>query len=455
MKIPSITLPSSAALTSGLGDAFKTMADTLLSGIPYTQHARLLTLKTAQASNLTDTLVVESFTGHEAINQLFCFDVQALSISASVDCQQFIGEEISLRLLQVDGSYRAWHGYCTQAAFLGADGGFSRYALRLEPFLAFLKHRHNAVVFQDKNAQEIISTLLAAYPESTLRWDVTQALPTYPLRTQYRESDFDFFRRILAEVGLSWRFEHEQERQDAQPFAAANGSGNAADDESDSLQHSKHAKHTLVIFDSKAAIPVLPQQSHLRYHGIRATDKEDAIDTFSAERQVAANAVSVSSWDYKQLQATAAEQTAALSALERETLPLLQVYHGNGAQRFANDAAAEAMAERVLQGLALHSQGFVGQGSVRQLAAGFGFSLTQHEQLGVSALHSIDSGDAADAGAGAGAGHYTVLSVTHQGWNNLSAAHNAMQNATLSAGVTDLTAHGERGTYRNHFTCVR
>ena len=459
MKIPSITLPSSAALTSGLGDAFKTMADSLLSGIPYTQHARLLTLKTAQASNLTDTLVVESFTGHEAINQLFCFDVQALSISASVDCQQFIGEEISLRLLQVDGSYRAWHGYCTEAAFLGADGGFSRYALRLEPFLAFLKHRHNAVVFQDKNAQEIISTLLAAYPESTLRWDVTQALPTYPLRTQYRESDFDFFCRILAEVGLSWRFEHEQERQDAQPFAAANGSGNAADDESDSLQHSKHAKHTLVIFDSKAAIPVLPQQSHLRYHGIRATDKEDAVDTFSAEHQIQANAVCVSSWDYKQLQATAAEQTAALSALERETLPLLQVYHGNGAQRFANDAAAEAMAERVLQGLALHSQGFVGQGSVRKLAAGFGFSLTQHEQFGVSALHSIDSGDAADAGAGAGAGHYTVLSVTHQGWNNLSAAHNAMRNAahnaTLSAGVTDLTSHGERGTYRNHFTCVR
>ena len=184
-----------------------------------------------------------------------------------------------------------------------------------------------------------------------------------------------------------------------------------------------------------------------------------AINTFSAEHQIQANAVCVSSWDYKQLQATAAEQTAALSALERETLPLLQVYHGNGAQRFANDAAAEAMAERVLQGLALHSQGFVGQGSVRKLAAGFGFSLTQHEQFGVSALHSIDSGDAADAGAGAGAGHYTVLSVTHQGWNNLSAAHNAMRNAahnaTLSAGVTDLTSHGERGTYRNHFTCVR
>src|SRR5450830_465588 len=69
----------------------------------------------AKGSHLPDSLVVESFTGYEAVNALFSFDIQALSVSASIDLKPFIGEEITLRLLQADGSKRAWHGYCTEA----------------------------------------------------------------------------------------------------------------------------------------------------------------------------------------------------------------------------------------------------------------------------------------------------------------------------------------------------
>jgi type VI secretion system secreted protein VgrG len=39
---------------------------------------------------------------------------------------------------------------------------------------------------------------------------VTQELATRAVCTQYRESDYDFFTRLMAAEGLSWRFEHDQ-----------------------------------------------------------------------------------------------------------------------------------------------------------------------------------------------------------------------------------------------------
>ena len=145
-----------------------------LSHFSLGQHARLITIETAQGSDLPDSLVVEGFTGREAINELFAFNIDALSLSTSVDLTQFIGKEITLRLLQADGSRRAWHGYCTEAMWLGSDGGMARYRLRLESFLSFFSLRRDAFIFQDKDTQQIVTELMADYPQANVKWDVTR-----------------------------------------------------------------------------------------------------------------------------------------------------------------------------------------------------------------------------------------------------------------------------------------
>ena len=91
------------------------------------QHARLLTLASAQERHLPQSLVVEQVRGREAVNELFVFDVDALSLSTDLDLDIFLGEELTLGLLQPDGSRRAWHGLCTEAAWMGADGGVARF----------------------------------------------------------------------------------------------------------------------------------------------------------------------------------------------------------------------------------------------------------------------------------------------------------------------------------------
>ncbi len=241
-----------------------------LFGTGLSQHARLITLASAQDRGLPDSLMVEQFTGREAVNELFVFDVDALSVSTDLDLSLFIGEELTIALLQPDGSRRAWHGMCTQASWLGADGGVARYRLRLEPALAMLAYRRDSYIFQDKNVQEIVTELLSDYPQLRFEFDITQELGQREICTQYRESDLDFLTRLLASEGLSWRFEHDQVGDDVEQ----EGDG--------------HAKHRLVIFDSKARAPAMPNGDVIRFHGVRATDTDDAIDDFRARRQVQA-----------------------------------------------------------------------------------------------------------------------------------------------------------------------
>ena len=382
-----------AAIKDAISDLF---------GTGLSQHARLITLASAQDRALPESLMAEQFSGREALNELFAFQVDALSVSTDLELDLFIGEELTIGLQQSDGSRRAWHGLCTQASWLGADGGVARYRLRLEPALTLLRHRRDSYILQDKNAQEIVAELLADYPQVRFEFDVTQELAQRHICTQYRESDMAFITRLLASEGLNWRFEHDQPGDDD----AQGGDG--------------QARHRVVIFDSKAKAPATPGEASIRFHGVRATDTDDAIDQFRARRQVSANAVSISSWDPFQLVAPAAEHTSSLDAGE---LPALAIYDGSG-ERIASDrGVADSHSALMLQALEFDNKLFEGAGAVRRLAAGHGFVLTQHERYPDGA--------------------FTVLSVEHEARNNFHA-----QIAGDRSGL-------EGGTYRNTFSCVR
>ena len=391
-----------------------------LFGVKLSQHARLITLATAQDSALPQALVAERFSGREGVNELFDFEIDALSTSTDLDLAAFIGEEITLGLLQPDGARRSWHGLCVDAEWLGADGGLARYRLHLQPALALLGLRRDSYIFQDKDARDLITELLADYPQVAFEFDVSQQLAVRPIWTQYRESDLEFLQRVLAAEGLSWRFEHDQ----------------GADDGGQ-----QHARHKVVFFDSAAALPATPGGEVLRFHGVRATDVDDAIDHFAARRQVAANAVTISSWDPAQLVAPAAEQ---MSNLEIGELPSLVIYDGSAERRHADNADADLHSRLMLQALELDNKQFEGAGAVRRMAAGHGFQLTQHDNYG----------DGCDL--------FTTLWVAHEARNNFGPVLDAAVKKLLSSSkdaVATLARFAveelEPGTYRNCFACVR
>ncbi len=375
-------------------------------GTSLSQHARLLTLTPSLPSERPDNFVVERMSGFEAINAAFQFTVDVLSVSTQLVMDMLLGEPLTLRLLQADGSYRAWHGYVTQATWLGSDGGITRYRLKLESFLAFLSIREDSYIFQDKDVLGIVTELLAEYPQSHIRFDVTQPLPIRAITTQYRESDWDFLQRILAQDGLSYRIEHDQS-------ASASTSSSDA-----SLQ----ALHTLVIFDGQATVADMPGGRALSFAGVRASDSTDAIDGFASLSQIRPTQVATSSWLPSTVVAPAGEASRDSSA----ALPNLPQYVAMGEQQFADTAHAVNWADQQLLALAFDAALASGQGAVRSLAPGFGFDLTRHDGFAV------------------GANQFTLVSVSHEAVNNLGAGFNHV------SGLND----AEDGTYRNRFTAV-
>lgn len=363
------------------------------------QHTRQITIETALT---TDNLVVERFTAKEAVSAPFALHIDCLSPSAHLDTAKLATEEITLRLMLPDGNRRAWHGYVVACAALGGDGGLARYRLTVASWFDRLRTRSDCFVFQDKTALEIIEDVLADYPLAHYRIAVSQPCAKRSSCSQYRETDFAFIERLLAEEGLSYRFEHQQ--GDSQ-----SGDGKTA-----------QSRHCLVIFDNDAERPACAQPE-IRFHRVDATEQKDAIERFSQTHTVGTNAVTVASWDYKALAATSAQATASDPGGE---LPTLESFEASGPYQFKNAQGADHAARLRMQA---HEGGYLryqGQGSVRQLGAGERFTLTQH----------FDSRHSA----------FVTLQIEHEAANNLGTelAH--------LLGTTEI----EAGTYRNRFVAV-
>jgi type VI secretion system VgrG family protein len=369
------------------------------------QQARLLRV----SAPLDAELVAERMTLREGVSRLFSLTLDCLAASAEIDVAALLGKEITVSLLQADGSMRRWHAVVEGVDALGADGGLARYRLHAAPWMAALALRRDSFIYQDLSVQDIVSEVFADYPQAAFAFELTDALAPRTTCTQYRESDLDFVARILAEAGLSYRFEHQQD--DAQ----ASGGG---------------ARHRVVIFDADAARPEDPA-SPLRFHRSDATETSDSITRFAAAQAVRPNAVARAAWNERTLTAHAAQTR---SQVQVEALPVLEDYDYAGHGRYADDDAAERSVARSLRTHESRLVRFDGAGTVRSLAPGRLFALTQHERYAQSG-----GGQAVDE---LGGNRYALLEVIHEATNNLGGQAAQVLN----------TPDMERGTYRNRFS---
>ncbi|MDR7192641.1 type VI secretion system Vgr family protein [Luteimonas terrae] len=306
------------------------------------QHARLIRLDAPLPG-----LVVERFTGHEAVCASFRFEIDVLSTSAFLEPDTLLAQPLRLHLQRADGGLRTWHGLCTEVMPLGADGGLARYRLVLSPWTSLLIHRRNALIFQDLDVRGVLEQVFDDYPEAVFRFDVRRPLPVRAMTTQYRETDGAFVTRLLAENGLAWHFEH----------------GPADGDD---------AGHTLVIADQQAERQA---GESLRFHRIDGTEQQDAIDVFSEQRQITPNQVHAGSWSTAHL-----ATVIGRSATEVGALPGLEIHAQPRSGRFDDQTSAQREAEHRLDALRLPDRLFHGAGSARALACGAAFPLVGHAQ---------------------------------------------------------------------------
>ncbi|MBI2278006.1 MAG: type VI secretion system tip protein VgrG [Dechloromonas sp.] len=405
----------------------------IAGGAGWKQNARLLTLSTPAGPDalLAETARIDEALGPVGEHAGFRIELTTLSANAHQSLTALLGQPARLDLQtsfsrtarRPDGSalgVRPFHGHITDIARLGADGGFARYRLIIEPWLAFLGHNRDNYLFQDKSVIEIVDELLAdwkGHAKLAPEWSWELADPAvYPKRgmtMQYQESDLAFLKRLLAEEGLFCWFVH-------------------AVDDSDTL-----GQHTLVIADHNGAFKGNPQ-ARIRYTQAGATLAEDSLDRWHGQRRLDTGEVNATSWDYRSR--STRPQSAGSAALSG-AIPPTVAWHDPGQYAWPNSAHGERMLTNQHQAIDARCMQYRGEGTVRTAAPGTTFSLAEHPQ------HDRETAEQRS---------FLITAVTHQARNalkeiplgdNLSFGQPASGGTTPDAPAVDF--------YRNQIQTMR
>jgi uncharacterized protein involved in type VI secretion and phage assembly/uncharacterized protein (DUF2345 family) len=357
------------ALTVQLGTALAAFSST----------TRLYELTIGESDS---SLLVEAFVAEDAIDEAGSRDLIVLSTNAHLDPISLLGQPAVLEVSLADGSRSRFTGDISEAAMLDSDGGFARYRIRMTSWLWRLGQVRNNRVWQDKSVIEIVDAVFASYlPLARWRWsdDTSPFMAQTTPRSyccQYRESDFDFVRRLLAGEGLCWRIEQRDDGAEVVLFA-------------DSSQ--------------ACAVPEDPSSASgggIRFHGVSAVEASDTVQALQCQRRLHASLVTVLSSDYKAKQSVGASSPSFMR--NGRGLPELEAYELPGQYAYANRGQARRGADLRMQAREARGQLWQGRSTVRTLCAGRSVTIT-----------GTPLGQCGDAPA------FTVLRVRSVGVNNL------------------------------------
>lgn len=346
-----------------------TLRDQIFAALAeFSSASRLYELKIGDGEEAG--LLVEAFLADDALQVVGTRDVIALSTDAFVALETLLGQPAVLEISLADGARERFAGEICEAAMLGSDGGLARYRVRISSWLWRLGQVRNSRVWQDMSVVEIVDAVFEAYqPLARWRWsdDVGPFLAEVSSRSyccQYRESDLDFVRRLLAEEGLGWRLEQTDD-----------GPG-------------------LVLFADSSQLCAVPEDASsealggIRFHGARSVEESDSIQALSAQRRLHASLTTVLSVDYKAKQAVGASSP---SHTTYGKLPALEAFEVPGQYAYADWQQAQHYADLCMQEQEAQGQMWRGRSTVRTLRAGTRVQVlgAPLQQLGESASFTV------------------------------------------------------------------
>jgi type VI secretion system secreted protein VgrG len=173
----------------------------------YTQANRPLAITTPLGE---DILLLTGFRGHEAISQLFDFQLDLLAEAESeVRFDRILGENVTVEMRLANGEQRYFNGLVKRFSQGTRDEIFVHFRAELVPKLWLLTKKVRSRIFQHLSVPDILHEVFSGL-------DVTYEISgTYYQRdycVQYRESDFDFASRLMEEEGIYYFFKHADAR---------------------------------------------------------------------------------------------------------------------------------------------------------------------------------------------------------------------------------------------------
>ncbi len=228
----------------------------------YSQKDRLIAVSVDGLGD--DEVLLQSFTGLEALSRPFTFQLELLSQQESIDFTTVLGKKavITLATAKPDNP-RYFHGYVSRFAQSGFDPTFYHYHMEIVPWLWFLTRQSDCRIFQGQSVPEIVSVIFDQQKNTSHKADYKMNVNAADYDeleycVQYRETSFNFISRLLEHEGLFYYFEHTKD------------------------------SHTLVVSDSSSSLPPCPVSPTVCYDPIGGTAQEgtEHISEIYARREI-------------------------------------------------------------------------------------------------------------------------------------------------------------------------
>ncbi|ELQ6018924.1 type VI secretion system tip protein VgrG [Cronobacter sakazakii] len=162
-----------------------------------------------------DFLDVLSFSAEEALSKPWYYDIALTCENPDIACDTLLLKpgSFTFQTPLFTGApateVRSVYGVVQSFRRVSTSADETHYTLRLVPRIALMQHTRRSEIYLNQSVIEVVENVLREHEleGADFEFRLSREYPERELITQWRETDLEFVQRLLAEVGIFWRFE--------------------------------------------------------------------------------------------------------------------------------------------------------------------------------------------------------------------------------------------------------
>jgi type VI secretion system secreted protein VgrG len=279
------------------------------------------------------------------INDIPVALIECVSNDRLLSLDDFVGSHMGFSISGSDGKVQNFYGSCISMEYRGSESGEGHYFAEIRPWLWFLTRSRNNRIFQSKSATDIVRKVLGDYGFSNdLKFNTSNKDAVREYCVQYRETDFDFIKRLLEEEGIYFYFEF-------------------ADSEC-----------KLVLADNPSTHSPMPIDDVLPFRDDEAETQLDHLYKWEAKEKVVSGKVSLEDYDFER--PSASLEVTSENASGSHPHKDYEVYKYPG--RYHDASIGTDFVRTQMEALAAEYQTWSGEGNILNLWVGHIFNIIDH-----------------------------------------------------------------------------
>ena len=290
-----------------------------------------------------DVLLLNHFSGHEQLSQLFEFHLDLLADTPDIAIDDLLGQNVTVSYKLPIGGTRYFNGFVSEFGYVGSQGEYAHYQATLRPWYWLMTRTSDSRIFQFMKAPDIIQAVFADNGFSDFEVRLFGDYREWEYCVQYRETDYNFLARLMEQEGIYYYFKHEA------------------------------GKHTLVLADSISSHDPYPGYASAVFHASTQSVLKEHIRDWRVGKRIQPGKVVLNDFNFK---TPRADLKANRPMPRPHAHAKHEIYDYPG--EYNNKGEGESYARIRLEELQASHTLMHGQGNVGGIAPGFLISLEKH-----------------------------------------------------------------------------